>query len=223
MLKFFFWILLFANAALFAYGQGYLDDVVPSGHEPGRLREQLHADRIGPVAVTATTTAAPPAAPAAAKSEPPACAEIGNFSAEEAKRFNASLAPLALGDRLSQHGVEEVLRHMVYIPPQADREAADRKAGELRRLGITDFYIIQDNSSLRWAISLGVFKSEEAARNHLAELNRQGVRSARIGERAITAKAVAFRIKEWDASMKEQMEKAGVDFGKHEVRECGAT
>ncbi|HEV2610255.1 MAG TPA: SPOR domain-containing protein, partial [Noviherbaspirillum sp.] len=232
MLKFFFWILLLANAGLLAYQQGYLDELVASGREPGRLQNQLNADRIrvAPVSAQASAPAAvetaakiaavdqpasipsSPAQPApqaaavaAQKAELPSCVEIGNFNAADAQRFEARLATLSLGDRVSRHGVQEVLRHMVYIPPQTDKEAADRKTAELRQLGITDFYVIQDNSDMRWAISLGVFKNEDIARAHLADLNRKGVRSARIGERMLTTKAVAFRFKGWDQATKESV------------------
>jgi cell division septation protein DedD len=243
MLKFFFWILLLANAVLLAYQQGYLDELVATGREPGRLQHQLNADkvRVAPVpsqasAPSVETTAktiaadqsapAPPAQPtpaaavAAQKSDASSCVEIGNFNAADAQRFESRLAALSLGDRVSKHGVQEVLRHMVYIPPQADREAAERKTAELRQLGVTDFYVIQDNSDMRWAISLGVFKIEDVARAHLADLSRKGVRSARIGERMLTTKAVAFRFKGWDAAMKEGVDKIRTDFPNLEMREC---
>ncbi|WP_334189041.1 SPOR domain-containing protein [Noviherbaspirillum sp.] len=250
MLKFFFWILLLANAVLLAYQQGYLDELVASGREPGRLQNQLNADKIrvapvppqasapqasAPSVETAAMTAAvdqpapAPSSPAqstpaaevvAQKADTPSCVEIGNFNAADAQRFESRLAALSLGDRVSRHGVQEVLRHMVYIPPQPDREAAERKTAELRQLGVTDFYVIQDNSDMRWAISLGVFKIEDVARAHLADLNRKGVRSARIGERTLTTKAVAFRFKGWDAAMKESVDKIRTDFPNLEMREC---
>lgn len=252
MLKFFFWILLLANAGLLAYQQGYLDELVASGREPGRLHNQLNADRIrvAPVPPQASATtietpaktievdhpaSAPPSSPSPTQPTPPAaavvgqtaelasCVEIGNFNAADAQRFEARLATLSLGDRVSRHGVQEVLRHMVYIPPQTDKEAADRKTAELRQLGITDFYVIQDNSDMRWAISLGVFKNEDIARAHLADLNRKGVRSARIGERMLTTKAVAFRFKKWDQTTKESVDKIKAEFPSQEARECKAT
>lgn len=249
MLKFIFWILLLANAVLLAYQQGYLDELIASGREPGRLQHQLNADRIrvAPVAPQAGVTAVeivantvaveqrpapatspaaepapPPAMAAAQNTESPSCVEIGNFNAADAQRFEARLAPLSLGDRVSRHGVQEVLRHMVYIPPQPDKESADRKTAELRQLGITDFYVIQDNSAMRWAISLGVFRNEDIARAHLADLNRKGVRTARIGERMLTTKAVAFRFKGWDPALKESVDKIKAEFANQEIRECKA-
>jgi hypothetical protein len=266
MLKFIFWSLVLANGGLLAYQQGYFDTMVPSGHEPARLKNQLNADKVKlipppestpasepkptseavpdvrkvqavaapappPASASATATTPVPAsvttsAPAATPEPAPkkvavlACAEIGNFNAEEAKKFSARIASLALGSRVSQHPVQEVATHMVYVPPQGDREAAEKKAGELRRLGISDFYIIQDNSAMRWGISLGVFRMEEAARAHLASLNQRGVRSARIGQRSVTSSMVAFQLHGLDEDTKSAVEKIKAGFVKQEIRDC---
>ena len=258
MLKFIFWSLVLANGGLLAYQQGYFDAMVPSGHEPARLKNQLNADKVKLIpppepkpaaeavpevrrvqavtspAPTIATNSATTTAPASVTTSAPAttrepalkkvavlaCAEIGNFTAEEAKKFSARIASLALGARVSQHPVQEVATHMVYIPPQGDREAAEKKAGELRRLGISDFYIIQDNSPMRWGISLGVFRMEEAARAHLTSLNQKGVRSARIGQRSVTSSMVAFQLHELDDETKNAVEKIKAGFVKQEIRDC---
>jgi hypothetical protein len=243
MLKFVFWILLLANAALFSYQQGYFDALLPSGREPARMKNQLNADKIKlmppPAPAPASPAATPPETqpekqsekqsekqhetPPAAKKEEPvvvACTEIGNFNPEEAKRFSAQLASLSLGDRVSRRTVQEVATHMVYIPPQADKEGVEKKAAELRRLGIEDFFIIQDNSPLRWGISLGVFKTEEAARTHLAALGQKGVRTARIGQRSVNSSLVAFRLRELNAESVTAVEKVRAGFSKQEAREC---
>jgi hypothetical protein len=248
MLKFFFWLLLLANAALFAYQQGYLEPLVASGREPARIGRQFNADKIRsipePKPASAPDAASPDAAAAAsmAVSAPVAgadtaaaatapasktpvlatCTEFGNFNAEDAKRFSAQLATLSLGDRVTRRNVPGVTTHIVYIPPQADKEAAEKKVGELRRLGVNDFYIIQDNSSLRWGISLGVFKLEETARAYLATLNQKGVHSARIGQRSATTGLVAFQLHGLDATAKSAVEKIKAGFPKQEMRSCGA-
>lgn len=245
MLKFFFSLLLLANAALFAYQRGYLEPLLPSGREPGRAGRQLNADQIKLIpepkaavapavpdaaASTATSTAteepvAATAAAAAPASKMPAvstCTEFGNFNAEDAKRFSAQLAALSLGDRMSRREVPGAISHIVYIPPQADKDAAEKKAGELRRLGVNDFYIIQDNSSLRWGISLGVFKLEEAARAYLTTLNRKGVHSARIGQRSASSGLTAFQLRNLDATAKSAVEKVKAGFPKQEARSCDA-
>jgi hypothetical protein len=177
-------------------------------------------------ATTATAAAktAAPAAPIAAvvekKPDLNACLEVGNFNAEEAKRFTTQLTTSQLVERATQRTVQEVASHIVYIPPQGDKEAADRKVGELRRLGITDFYVMQDNSPMRWGISLGVFRTEESARAHLAALNLKGVRSARIGQRTVSSSMVAFQFRNLEPEKKWLVEKIKSGFAKQEIRSC---
>lgn len=233
MLKIFFWLLLLGNAGLFAYWQGHFDTLLSSGREPARMKEQLNADKVRlvlpPAPAPAPTvpepapeTAPQAAAPAAEVRKPVvlACTEIGNFSPDEAKRFTTEIAALSLGERVKQRALQEVSSHIVYIPPQADKEGAEKKAGELRRLGVDDFFIIQDNSPMRWGISLGVFKHEEAARAHLAALGQKGVRSARIGQRMATSSQVAFQVRELDEDAKAALDKIKAGFPKQEARKC---
>ena len=67
----------------------------------------------------------------------------------------------------------------VFIPPLAGKAEAEKKAGELRALEVTDYFILQDGPS-RHAISLGVFSSEKGAQDRLTELKAKGVRSAKL-------------------------------------------
>lgn len=250
MLKILFGLLLLINSGLFAYQQGYLDTLSPSSREPSRLAQQLNADKLNLISTTAVVatddkTGAKSDAKSEAKSEakaavvtPPepeknlaradkmsnglACAEVGNFDTAEAKKFEAQLAALSLGDRLTRRAIPENVRHMVYIPPLANKEAADKKAGELKRLGVEDFFVIQDNSPLQWGISLGIFKSEEAARNQLAALNQKGVRSARVGAHTPSGTKVAFQLRGLDVAAKNSVTKIKEAFPKQELRECSA-
>lgn len=73
--------------------------------------------------------------------------------------------------------------YWVYIPPLPTKADAERKAGELRALGITEFFIVQETGANHFAISLGVFSTEAAANERLDKLKGQGVRSAKVGPR----------------------------------------
>nr|MBP9655454.1 SPOR domain-containing protein [Rhodocyclaceae bacterium] len=70
----------------------------------------------------------------------------------------------------------------VYIPALPGKAEAEKKAGELRNLGVSDLFIVQEGTS-RHAISLGIFSSEKGSSERLAELKAKGVRSAVIGPR----------------------------------------
>ena len=69
------------------------------------------------------------------------------------------------------------------IPPLPNSAQADRKAAELSRLGVKDFYVVRESGPNQYAISLGLFKGEEAAKGYLAALLKKNVKSARIQAR----------------------------------------
>jgi hypothetical protein len=169
MLKFFFFALLAANVAVFAVGQGYVGNLADGEREPARLDRQLNAKALKVIpaaqATAAAADAAPPGPPPKDEAVAVACIEVGNFMLADARRFEAELAPLELGDRQSRRNVpgQEVSSYVVNIPPFANREAANRKAADLRAKGIENFYIIPDGQPMKLAISLGVFKQEAAA------------------------------------------------------------
>jgi hypothetical protein len=229
VLKFIFWSLLAVNAALFAYGRGYLGHFSGNEHEPERLLKQLNADKLTIIpaekanavnpanAASATATAATEAAP-----EVQACLEIGSFALADGRRFESQLEALKLGDRQSRHNLpgNEVSGYIVHIPPQGSKEGADKKAGELRALGVTNYFVMSDNSPLRWGISLGVFKTEGAAQNQLAALMKQGVRSARITPRMSGSKLLAYQFRDVDAALKTKLEKIRAGFPNADVRNC---
>lgn len=70
----------------------------------------------------------------------------------------------------------------VYIAPQPSKAEAEKKANELRDLGVKDFFVVQDGAN-RFGISLGVFSNEKGGQDRLAELKAKGVRSALVAPR----------------------------------------
>ena len=150
------------------------------------------------------------------------CIEIGNFDVADARRFDQQIATLAPGVRLSRRSVQEIERYIVYIPPQADKESAERKAAELRRLGVDDFYVFNDNSALRWGISLGVFKTAEAARVQLASLAQRGVRTAKISPRPAAVSKTTYQLRDVDAATQAALAKIRLAFPRQENRACAA-
>ncbi|KAB8063167.1 SPOR domain-containing protein [Janthinobacterium violaceinigrum] len=234
MLKFVFWLLAGVNLLVLAIGQGYLGSFRSETREPARLKNQLQAGKLtlltqeqatAPAAPPAADDAATPATAAPAAPAPPpsyACTEVGNFLLADGRRFEAQVAALDLGDRQSRRNVagQEISSYMVYIPPQGSKEGADRKAGELKQLGVTNYFIMNEVSPQRWGISLGVFKSENSAQSQLAALNKQGVHSARIAPRYSASKQMAYRFRDLDAATRARLEKIKAQFPEQELRNC---
>lgn len=229
MLRFVFWALLCANALLFAYARGFLGSAELDAHEPARLRNQLAADKlvllsgaqaqaIAQAATPAETAPEPeteaPAEPApiAAVAAPAvACVETDAFAAGEARRFETRLARLDLGTRQTRLTVpyQEVTRHLVYLPPQGGKEGADRRTAELRERGVTNSFVMQEDSPLKWAISLGVFKSDTAARAEAARLAKQGVANVRVIGRGPQSQRFAYRFRGIDTEIRTRIVEAG--------------
>jgi hypothetical protein len=230
-LRFVFWALLCANALLFAYGRGFLGGVEPEQREPARLRNQLAAGKLvlltGAQAQAIADAAAPagspvetaaaaevpaaPAPPVASAAPAVACVETDAFAAGEARRFETRLARLDLGARQTRLTVpfQEVTSHLVYLPPQGGKEGADRRTAELRERGVTNSFVMQGESPLKWAISLGVFKTEAAARTETARLTKLGVGNVRILPRGPQSQRFAYRFRDIDAEMRGRIVNAG--------------
>lgn len=200
------------------------------------MRNQLNADKIklirtpaakapAPASNEVTDTSFAPAialAPPAPQNTPaqqsaPACTEIGNFTNAEARRFEAQLA---LPIQPARRDVQETSSHMVMIPPAADKESADRQAALLRGKGVDDVYVIQENNALRWGISLGIFKTEEAARARMQVLARQGVNNFKLIDYKMTLNRIAYQWRGLDARAKESLAKLKADFSRQEMRNC---
>jgi hypothetical protein len=135
-------------------------------------------------------------------------------------RCEKALEPLSLGDRLAQRRTEELAGWWVYIPSQKNRQGAARKAAELKKLGIGEFFIVQEEGEHRWALSLGVFRSEEAAQAHLAGLRTRGVRTARVGARETLVPKVWLQVKSVDAPLAARLKEIAAQVEGSELRNC---
>lgn len=221
MLRFFFWILLIINALLLALNMGYLGDWSMEKHEPGRLKEAKKADKLKllPASVAQEMIDTSNKKAEERKSRI-ACLEIPNLNVVDAKNMGEKLAALALGSRQIRTELEDAANNMVYIPSQLNKEGADKKAAQLQKLGISDFYIIQDQTPLRWGISLGVFKTPEAAKAHLASLVKAGVSTAKIAPRSVVGTKVSYRLLDLNLEEKKAIDLIKDSIPSSEVREC---
>lgn len=201
ILRLLFIVLLLLNLLALAANQGYFGTAAPAG-EPERLTNQLHPERIAldgerppaaPPAQPAPSQPAPaPAAPAGALPvAQAACVSLGGLGGEAADTLARSFdGPLF---EVRRDSTTTTSSWWVRIPPDGTREYADRKGRELRALGVTDFFITQEAGPTQYSVSLGLFKSEAAANQHLANLRRAGVRSAGITSRSITTHSLQIR------------------------------
>jgi hypothetical protein len=214
-----FLLLVAANLALFAWFQYY--SPAESAVDPEPARRQINPDRIrlleGKELKSLASVKPRPPAPVPATA---ACLEWGGFAVAEAPKAEAALAPLALGARLTQRRSEETAGWWVFIPPQGSRAGALKKTAELKALGVDDYFVLQDEGKMRWAVSLGIFSSEEAAKSRLEALRARGVRSAQTGERDTQVAKIWFQLRGGDAAQQAGLRETVQGFPGTDVREC---
>jgi len=243
VLKFVFWALLGANGVLLAYGQGLLGQPADAAREPARLKNQLAPERMQQLtptqarqAAAASVAPAPPAEVAAPVPEPApapvpvpvardlvACVQAGPFSTADARRFEARIARLGLAPRQSRIEIpfQEVTSRLVYLPPNGGREGAQRRIAELKERGVTNFFVMQnDTSPLRYAISLGVFKSDGAAQKLVDDLQRQGVRGVRILPRGPQVTRAGYQYRQIDAAERDRLTGIADDYNGVALTRC---
>lgn len=205
-------ILVLANLLALAVWKGGLG-AGSSGGEPERLSNQLNPERLRLVVESSQPAPSPPPAPVAAApaesapapepvpapptqaadAAPPACVAFSGLTADQAAELSARVAKTGSGFKLSESRGVGTTSWWVHIPSQGNKEGADRKAAELRRLGVEDLFIVQDAGPNQFAISLGLFKNEQAAGRHLNLLREKGVRSAQIASRGANVLRVEVR------------------------------
>ncbi|MEK6210528.1 MAG: hypothetical protein AABM64_09235 [Pseudomonadota bacterium] len=181
------WVFLLLLAVNIGFGVFvYLRDKAPNP-DAQLIALQMNADKVrivpprpAPAPVTASARAA--------------CIEWGGFGTGELARAQGALDRLALGTRARRVEVSVTAGYWVFIPPQRLQSAMERKVTELTELGVNEYFPILDPGRWRYAISLGVFRSEEGAARYLAQLRQKGVRSATVGEREQRVTQTAFLI-----------------------------
>jgi len=166
--------LLLANLAL----AGYLWLDGASAGEGVRLKEQVQPEKIKLLSPQEVAALGPSKAAALAN----VCLEWGPFGEFERTRALADIEPLALGKLVSQKRIETPTGWWVFIPPLASKTAAAQRAAELKAAGHKDVFVV-DGGAQRLAISLGVFRTEEAANTQLGDLAKQGVAGGKVGPR----------------------------------------
>lgn len=223
MLKFIFFCLLIANVLLFALWQGYVANPVFEPRQPKRFLQQQGADNLKLISAEEAATPVNPEVKDAVKPETFACLEWGIFLATDINKVEDKLKVLAFGSRQLRQNVQDTLSTMVYIPPLGSKDAADKKALELTHLGVHDFFIIQDQSNMRWGISLGVFKSQDTAKQFLANLISKGVHSAKIGLRTAETNKFTYVFKNISSSERSSLDHLKADFPAQDLHLCKAS
>lgn len=194
MSRFLFFILLVANLA---FGAHLWLTAEPG--EPDFSRRERNRDEAKVVAVIPPIVAARKAEETRVQVQSlagAACVEFAGVAPADLPQARQAFAAMQLGERLVERRVEEITRHWVHVPAARDRRAAEQNAAALRRLGISDLSIRPD-----FAISLGVFSTEDAARRYLSLVEAKGAKGVQVGPFSKELKDSVFLVREPDTEL----------------------
>jgi len=176
-MKRFFWLLVFINLGLLAYFNiGY---ILPG--KPEIKLTEINPDKIKLLsqAEIDTLPQKTPSLPAPAKIEPQPvamCFEWGIFSDASLVKAQNALAKMTLQATAKVENSNQPKRYWVYLPPVKTIADAQKKAAELKELGVEDLFVVQED---KWknAISFGIFEDEQLAEKLVRELRAKGIKN----------------------------------------------
>ena len=178
-MKRFFWFLILLNLGLLAYFNiGYIMPGKPEiklaeiNPDTIKVLSQSEIDAL-PKKQTALPLISTPTLEPEAKAT---CFEWGTFSDSNLANAQKVLTRMSLPITAKQQEAEGPKRYWVYRPPLKTAADAQKKAVELKALGVADLFVVQEE---KWknAISFGIFEDEQLATKLMQELQAKGVKN----------------------------------------------
>jgi hypothetical protein len=145
------------------------------------------------------------------------CLEWGPMQDADRTRALTSMDSLDLGKLLTQKKVDVVTNFWVFLPPASSRSAADKRLGELKAQGIKDVAII-DSGTQRLAISLGMYRTEDAAQGRLAALQAQGIDNAKLAARTQSVQQTVLVVRDPPATAVAKLKDLQPEFPATEIK-----
>lgn len=211
-MKWLFGLLLLACLAFFGFmewdGAG-LGDSKNLQPQPSLNPEKIRLLPAGGLSASSVQTVVQPAH---------VCMEWGDISGSELARATAGISALKLGNSISQRQVEHVNGYWVYIPPPKNIAEVEKSVAKIKEIGLKEYFVVEEAGKWRNAISLGVFKTEDAAHKYLESLLVKGMKSAKVGERMSKDMITVFVLKDPDVGMMAKMAAIQKDFPESELK-----
>lgn len=218
MLRLLVLLLLFANAAYFAWSQGLLATwgLAPvQQSEPQRLAQQVRpqsirilpseeARRIESNAASSSTRAAE-------------CLQAGLFEDAPAAVLRQALESWPAGSWTLESATEPA-RWIVYMGKYLSAENVNRKRAELRQMGVS--FEALSNPSLEPGLSLGSFASQAAAAQQLETLSQRGVRTAKVVQERPEVQGQLLKLAAVDDALRARLDDIKTALGGKSLRPC---
>ncbi len=219
MLRFFVILLLLANGAYFAWSRGHLAvlGLAPvSQSEPARLQAQIKPEALRLLGSSEIRRIeSTPTAPAAAKA--PECLQSALLNEKLAQAVRTAAEGLPNGSWVMD-STEEPARWIVYMGKYTAPDLLAKKKAELRQLGVD--YESPQISSLEPGISLGGHPTQAEATRELVDLNRRGVRTAKVLQEKPPVKGQVLRLPVVDDALRGQLDGVRTALGNAVLRTC---
>jgi hypothetical protein len=159
-----------------------------AAEEPGSTNAATAANANNATEATVATVTKAAATP---------CVEWGVFvGLPEAARADAAIAEAGFAPGQARRVLSDVDGHWVLIPPAKSRAEVGKTVENLKELGVTEYTIVPEPPQWRNAVSLGIFRTEDAARNLLAEVRKKGVNDAIVERRERFFQQVVYLVRE---------------------------
>ena len=213
-MKLLVWLLVFLNIGLLVYFN--LDLIAP---KPAMADRSIQPEKLKILSAAELTAMPQKSAPSAIEATPVAvvdaatsCYKWGNFTKTNLPAAQVVLVRLGLQSTVKQEQVSaEDRRFWVYYPPLKTAQLAQQKADEIKALGVSELFIVQD-SQWRNAISFGLFQDEQFATALLNDLLEKGVKGATKALRSPGKSLNSLLIKAVNADAAIELQKIKPEF-----------
>jgi hypothetical protein len=208
-MKVFCFLLLMANLSLYAYGR--FDQWSETYVDP--LHEAVAADRIrqlNPQQVAAL-------GPSKVAQLNLSCIEWGPFNDSDKIKAQKALEPLQLGKTVSASKTDINLPYWVHIPAKNNKTSMEKALAEIKKMNIAEVDAINSGAD-QFAISFGHYRDEASAKIRLAEVEKKGVRTAKLSEKPFNATMNTLLIREPQQGSMPQLEQLKSQFNGSELK-----
>jgi hypothetical protein len=211
-------LLVLANALTWSYHQGHLQAVGLSPatvREPERLTAQVNPDKLEWRLFGAESPA--PANPPPVDTST-ACWQVGGYTASQADALKQALAEPGVPTGWALEDNLLPARWVVYLGKFASTEALQRRKTELRQAKV-DFRDVS-NPALQPGLALGTYSTEEAAQQALQDVQKAGVRGAKVAQERPDTHTYTVKWPALTPTERAQLNPLGPAFAGKSLQEC---
>jgi hypothetical protein len=216
--------LLLANGLYFAWSQNYfalLGFAPATQTEPARMQAQIKPEAIrllgNAEARRADAAAASPPNATAAAAKPAECLQSPVLDTQQANKVRSAASTLPSAS-WTLDNVTVPARWIIYMGKYPSAEALAKKKAELRELDV-DFQTLQ-NSELEPGVSLGNYATQALATQELADLNKRGVRTAKVVQEKPATTGQVLRLPAVDDALRTQLGSIRTALGSATLQTC---